>query len=122
MFEPRSDETVKLADGRMLAYCEWGNPEGVPVVFLHGSPLSRLWRPDVAVTNAAGCRLITLDRAGYGHSDPPSELSLRVWTDDVAEFADLLRLERFAIVGFSAGDKFAAACAAVFSRSSAQHG
>jgi pimeloyl-ACP methyl ester carboxylesterase len=47
MFEPRSDGVVTLADGRTMGVAEWGVPEGQPVVFLHGTPNSRLWCPHV---------------------------------------------------------------------------
>jgi hypothetical protein len=29
---PRADATITLADGRTLAYCEWGDPTGSPVL------------------------------------------------------------------------------------------
>jgi hypothetical protein len=33
---PRADATITLADGRTLAYCEWGDPTGSPVLLVHG--------------------------------------------------------------------------------------
>ena len=40
-------ETIMTSDGRTLAFCEWGDPDGVPVFSLHGTPGSRLSRhPD----------------------------------------------------------------------------
>jgi hypothetical protein len=38
-------QTVRVADGRSVAYAEWGDVQGVPVVELHGTPGSRLGRP-----------------------------------------------------------------------------
>jgi pimeloyl-ACP methyl ester carboxylesterase len=112
VFEPRTDRTIEVPDGRTLAFAEWGDLDGQPVLFLHGSPHSRLWCPDVGATEAVGCRLITLDRPGFGGSDAPAELSLRGWTADVTGLADALGIERLAVVGWSAGGKYAAACAA----------
>jgi hypothetical protein len=112
VFKPRTDRTITLTDGRTLAFAEWGVPDGPPVLFLHGNPHSRLWCPDVAATEAAGCRLITLDRPGYGRSDPPPRLSLRGWTDDVISLADALEIDRFTVIGLSAGGQYAAAVAA----------
>jgi hypothetical protein len=39
---PRADRTIRLRDGRDLAYSEWGDLAGRPVVLLHGTPGSRL--------------------------------------------------------------------------------
>jgi hypothetical protein len=42
MTEPRIDTTIRLADGRRLAFAEYGDPEGKPVLLFHGLPGSRL--------------------------------------------------------------------------------
>jgi pimeloyl-ACP methyl ester carboxylesterase len=102
---PRADATITLADGRTLAYCEWGNPTGSPVLLVHGAPGSRLLCPDDDATAKAEVRLLTVDRPGYGGSDAHPHPSLLSW-------ADRLGLERFAVVGFSAGGGYALACAA----------
>ena len=56
--------TIVLADGRTLAYEEFGSTDGSPVVLFHGLPGSRLFLP--GPTDAA--RIITFDRPGYGES------------------------------------------------------
>jgi pimeloyl-ACP methyl ester carboxylesterase len=109
---PRADGTITLADGRVLAYCEWGNPTGSPVLLVHGGPGSRLLDPDEDATAAAGVRLLTVDRPGYGGSDARPDPTLLGWADDVQVLADRLGLDRFAVVGFSAGGGYALACAA----------
>ena len=109
---PLADATITLADGRTLAYCEWGNPTGSPVLLAHGGPGSRLLCPDEDATAAAGVRLLTVDRPGYGGSGPRPDPSLLGWADDVQVLADRLGLERFAVVGWSAGGGYALACAA----------
>jgi len=38
MFEPVTDRSIHLADGRTLAFTEWGDLEGPPVMFFHGTP------------------------------------------------------------------------------------
>ncbi|MGZ4418631.1 MAG: alpha/beta fold hydrolase [Gaiellaceae bacterium] len=82
---PRVDRTFGLADRRRLAYCEWGDPGGQPTVLLHGWQGSRLFCPDEAATVDAGVRLITIDRPGFGRSDPRRDRSLLNWVDDYAE-------------------------------------
>lgn len=109
---PRSG-VVKLADGRRLAYAEWGAPDGAPVIHQHGMPGSRL---DHAagddVYRRLGVRLITPDRPGYGLSDPLRSRTLLDWPKDVTALADRLGLERFAITALSGGGIYALACAA----------
>jgi pimeloyl-ACP methyl ester carboxylesterase len=108
---PIADRVVELRDGRSLAYAEWGDPDGAPVVLLHGSPSSRLFHPDETVTASSAVRLITVDRPGYGGSDFDPGRTILGWADDLAELVDALALERFAIVSHSSGGPYALACA-----------
>jgi pimeloyl-ACP methyl ester carboxylesterase len=107
------DATVTLPDGRRLAYTEWGDPDGKPVLHFHGTPGSRLWCPDEAATAAAHVRLIAPDRPGFGRSDPLEGRTLGDWPRDVEALADALRISSFAVVGVSAGAAYSAACAAL---------
>jgi pimeloyl-ACP methyl ester carboxylesterase len=108
---PRSDGVVTLRDGRSIAYAEWGDPAGRPVVLFHGKPGSRLLCPDEDATTSSGVRLVTVDRPGYGRSDPHPDHSLLTWADDYAELHGLLGLPPCPIVGWSAGGPNALACA-----------
>ena len=38
----RLEETVDLPDGRRLGFAEVGDPSGVPLLYFHGNPGSRL--------------------------------------------------------------------------------
>lgn len=109
---PRVDDSIRLHDGRNLAYAEWGDAAGRPVVLFPGGGSSRLMCPDEAATRTAGVRLITIDRPGYGRSDPRPGLTLLDWVDDYAELSTLLRLPPCPIVGTSNGGPYAMACAA----------
>jgi pimeloyl-ACP methyl ester carboxylesterase len=102
---------VRLRDGRALAYAEYGDPRGTPVLYFHGDPSCRLMHPDPGVSRSLGIRLLTIDRPGFGRSDPKPGRSLLDWADDVVEFADALALPRFAVAGASGGGPFVAACA-----------
>ena len=109
---PPRDAFVTVADGRRLAYVEYGDPLGCPVLAFHGLPGSRLQHhPDESIARLAGARIIHFDRPGVGLSDPNPTQTLDSWTRDVACAADCLNLERFAIAGVSAGGPFAIACA-----------
>ena len=102
---------LRLRDGRRVQYCEWGDAAGPPVVLLHGAPGSRLFHPDAEATAAAGVRLVTYDRPGYGGSDRYEGRSPLDTAADLTALADHLGLDRFALMGFSAGGAHALACA-----------
>jgi pimeloyl-ACP methyl ester carboxylesterase len=103
---------VALEDGRTLTYEEHGDPDGVPVVLLHGAPGSRRFVPDDATTRSRRVRLVTVDRPGYGGSTRREGRSLLDTPPDVAALADALGLDDFVLFGVSAGGAHALACAA----------
>ena len=108
---PRTDEVLVLPDGRRLAYAEYGDPLGAPVMLFHGAPGSRLgWGLFPGCPFREGVRLIAPDRPGYGVSDPHRNATYADWPDDVSALADALQLDRFAVVGVSSGGPFALAC------------
>ena len=102
--------TVELPDGRALAYSEWGPADGFPVLGFLGTPLSLLAHLGEA-PEAAGVRLVLVDRPGYGRSEFKRDRTLLDWPDDVRELADVIELDRFAVFGMSGGGPHAAACA-----------
>lgn len=104
--------SLRLADGRAVVYDEIGDPNGVPLFALHGTPGSRLsWRTADAAARAHGLRLIAPDRAGCGLSDPKPGRTLLDAATDVGELADLLGIERFLVIGLSGGGPHASATA-----------
>ncbi len=105
------DSQVRLPDGRTLAYAEYGEADGYPVLFFHGTPGSRVQHPRMMMAGAAHSRIIAVERPGYGRTDFHTGWGMLDWADDVAALADALELARFAVVGFSAGGPYAAACA-----------
>ncbi len=112
MAEP-APTLVPLPDGRMLAVDDVGDPDGLPVVGLHGTPDSRLARhPDDGLAQAAGVRLLAVDRPGCGRSDPHPGRTLATVADDLAALADHLGLDRVGVLAWSAGAPFAVGLAA----------
>ena len=97
--------------GRALAYEEFGARDGRPVVLFHGAPGSRLFCPDAAATDAAGVRLVTYDRPGYGRSDPLTDRRVGDAAVDVVALLDHLGIGRASFVGWSGGGPFAVASA-----------
>lgn len=112
---PAGAEIVRLPDGRALGFATYGDPAGAPVLSFHGGLSSRL---DAAYADATcrelGVRLVAPDRPGIGRSDPQPGRTLLDWPADVAALAAALGLERFGVMGWSAGGPYAAACAHAF--------
>jgi pimeloyl-ACP methyl ester carboxylesterase len=105
-------KTIRLSDGRTLAYLESGDPNGRPVFYFHGGPGSRLEGQIYDRLNQKlGIRMIVADRPGYGLSDNQENRTYLNWADDVAELADQLGIERFAVLGYSSGGPYAAVVA-----------
>ncbi len=105
-------ETLRLSDGRTLAYLETGDPAGRPVFYFHGGPGSRLEGFIFDDLNRQlGIRMIALDRPGYGLSDFQQDRTYLDWPNDVGELADHLGIERFAVLGWSSGGPYAAVVA-----------
>ena len=103
---------LRLPDGRRLAYAEYGDPRGRPLIYNHGLLSSRF--EAVFADGAArrlGLRLIAVDRPGCGGSDPLPGRRLLDWPWDVAALAAALRLPHFHVFGVSGGGPYALACA-----------
>jgi len=100
-------------DDRRIAYETTGDPDGLPVISLHGTPGGRLWRyPDSDRVAETGALLITYDRAGYGLSDRHRGRSVVDDVADVTAIADDLGIDRFAVTGGSGGGPHCLAVAA----------
>lgn len=110
----KPDRTVWAADGRRLTVRVLGNPSGAPVLFMHGTPGSRVGpHPRSQLLYNLGVRLIAYDRPGYGGSDRLPLRQVAHAAADVRSIADELGLDTFSVVGRSGGGPHALACAAL---------
>jgi pimeloyl-ACP methyl ester carboxylesterase len=110
----KTNQQIKLKDGRILGYAEYGAPKGKPVFYFHGHPGSRLDWPLFDADDSAtelNAHIIAVDRPGTGLSDSKRDREILDWPDDVIELAEALQLDRFAVMGVSGGGPYAAACA-----------
>jgi pimeloyl-ACP methyl ester carboxylesterase len=108
-----ADQVLELGDGRALGFKVYGDPAGVPLLFLHGTPGSRL---KFAIGHDAGKELglaiVAPDRWGYGLSDVPDVPTLPAFAADMAALMDHLGHAHFAVGGISGGSPYAASVAA----------
>jgi len=110
----KTRQRVHLASGRTLAFDEYGRADGFPVVYMHGTPGSRLeWLffATDEMTRAANVRLIVPDRPGIGLSGFQPERKVSDWPEDVKVLANHIGLERFSVLGLSGGCPYALVCA-----------
>jgi pimeloyl-ACP methyl ester carboxylesterase len=109
--------TKILRDGRTLAFREYGKKDGFPIIFQHGNMNSSLfapaWLKTVEQAEAAGARILSVDRPGVGSSSIHPDRSYSSWAMDVDELAAHLSLEKYAVLGYSSGGPHALACAAL---------
>lgn len=102
-------DTLVLRDGRRLAFTVTGPTDGAPVLYCHGA----IGTPVEAtidlqrIAHNVGVRYIAPSRPGVGGSDPQPGRTILDFADDVAALADSLALERFSVVGVSAGGPYA---------------
>src|SRR5208282_933461 len=78
---------------------------GKPVVLIHGWPLSgRSWEKQTTALLAAGHRVITYDRRGFGDSDKPaSGYDYNTFAGDLHQLITRLDLRDVTLAGFSMG-------------------
>lgn len=78
---------------------------GKPIVLIHGYPLSGAsWEKQVPALLAAGHRVITYDRRGFGKSSQPATgYNYDTFAEDLHKLAAHLKLRDFSLAGFSMG-------------------
>jgi pimeloyl-ACP methyl ester carboxylesterase len=102
-----ADEHSKFLDiaGARAHVRDQGNPDGIPIVLIHGSLESlQVWDGWVAALGDR-FRLISVDLPGHGltGSWPRDEYTIEAYTDFIEVLADELRLDRFVLAGHSMG-------------------
>lgn len=105
------ESVLRLDDGRQLAYVRWNRRGSRPLLFCHGTPGSRLFRPpDLSLLAVQDIDLVTVDRPGFGRSTPQRHRTLRDWPRDVLALTRHVGWKRFAVAGISGGGPHALAC------------
>ena len=106
------EHVISLTDGRKLGYKEYGDPNGFPIIGLHGTPGSRIWfRGNDDISKKLGIRLITIDRPGYGLSDSKKDRQITEFNDDIDSLLKVFGITKFSLFGVSGGGAYALAYA-----------
>jgi len=99
---------VTLEDQGEIAYSEYGDPNGVPVIFCHGWPSSRSM---AQLTDASAkklrVRVISPDRPGINSSSFVPNRTLLDWPSVVRRLTERLGLTKFRMLALSGGAPYA---------------
>jgi pimeloyl-ACP methyl ester carboxylesterase len=112
MDQQATEDRFFFISTQTIAWREYGDPRGEPVLYFGGTPGSRLegsFAHEAAL--ARGIRLIAIERPGLGLSTAQPVATV---TDCARQFLDLaneLELDEFGVVGYSAGGLYALAVA-----------
>jgi pimeloyl-ACP methyl ester carboxylesterase len=110
-------QDVRLDDGRTVRVHDTGDTIAsatLTLVWHHGSPQTGApLAPLVAAAAERGIRLVSYGRPSYGGSTPKPGRDVASAASDVAQLADALGVDRFAVMGASGGGPHALACGAL---------
>jgi pimeloyl-ACP methyl ester carboxylesterase len=107
------ENLIQLQDGGVIAFEEYGDANGVPVIFCHGWPSSRtMARLTDESASSLGVRIISPDRPGISGSSLQRDRKLTDWPRLVERIVDHLDIDEFRILAISGGAPYAYATAA----------
>jgi len=108
-----SETVVQLPDGTVVAFEEYGDPNGVPVIFCHGWPSSRtMARLTDEPARDLRVRIISPDRPGISASSLHRDRKLTDWPGVIERIIEHLGVGRFLMLAISGGAPYAYATAA----------
>ncbi len=103
---PARRTRLAVSGGHELQLYEWGDPQGQPVLLLHGGPGSGLSQLHARFFDPQRYRLIGIDQRGAGQSTPRGGIANNTTGDLLADLRALrehLRIERWLVAGGSWG-------------------
>jgi len=112
--EPFDSGFLQVSSLHKMYYEQCGNPNGKPVVFLHGGPGAGCNAKSRRFFDPAHYRIVLFDQRGCGRSTPRAELTDNTtWhlVDDIETLRNHLAIERWQVFGGSWGSTLALAYA-----------
>ncbi|WP_347358235.1 prolyl aminopeptidase [Bdellovibrio sp.] len=108
--EPSNKGMLKVSDIHTLYWEECGNPQGKPVVFLHGGPGGGVAPDHRRFFDPKAYRIILFDQRGSGQSTPCAELRENSTWDlvkDIETVREMLKIDKWVVFGGSWGSTLA---------------
>jgi proline iminopeptidase len=115
--EPHDSGVLVLDELHRMYWEVSGNPQGVPVLFLHGGPGAGASPAHRRFFDPAFYRIVIFDQRGSGRSTPLGEVdgnSTQHLIDDIELLRELLEIERWCVFGGSWGSTLALAYAQAY--------
>ena len=112
--QPFNVGRLKVSDIHTVAYFEYGNPLGKPVLVVHGGPGGGTSPEMARYFDPAKHRIVLVDQRGCGKSTPFAELRENTTWDLVSDFERIrteLKIERWMVFGGSWGSTLSLAYA-----------
>lgn len=112
--EPITVGTIKVDKTHTLSYKVYGNPQGKPVLFVHGGPGAGCPPASVRFFDPNAYRIVLVDQRGCGDSTPFASLENNTTWDSVRDFEkirELLGIEKWMVFGGSWGSTLSLAYA-----------
>ncbi len=110
--KPYNQGFIKVSESHKLYYAQYGNPNGHPVIHLHGGPgagtsetISQLFDPEFY-------RIILFDQRGAGRSIPQGSMidnTTRLLVDDISTLKEYFKIKTWVVSGGSWGSTLALA-------------
>ena len=108
----KKENFIQLEDGGVIAFEEYGDANGVPVIFCHGWPSSRtMARLTDEPARELGIRIISPDRPGISGSSLQLDRKLTDWPRFLERIVDHLGIREFRMLAISGGAPYAYATA-----------
>ena len=115
--EPFRTGRLKVSELHEIYWEESGNPEGKPVVFLHGGPGGGTEPKHRRFFDPKAYRIVLLDQRGCGKSTPYASLEENTTWDlvaDIEKVREELKIEKWQVFGGSWGSTLALAYAETY--------
>jgi proline iminopeptidase len=97
---------IEVGHGHQLYVYDWGNPKGLPIIFLHGGPGSEIKDPYKMSFDPEKHHVVFFDQRGCGKSLPYGSLKHNTTADmieDISKIADQVKFKQFVLMGGSWG-------------------
>lgn len=105
---------LEVAPGWSIAYTETGNPNGIPVVFVHGGPGGKFNDCDLCWFDPNKYRIIAFDQRGTGrctpsamssllHANEYATINIQTFASDMEKLREHLNIDKWLIFGGSWG-------------------
>jgi proline iminopeptidase len=110
--EPYDTGRMRLDDVHTMYWEQSGNPQGIPVLFLHGGPGAGATAVHRRFFDPRRYRIVIFDQRGAGRSTPTGEVannSTRHLIADIERLREALGIERWLVFGGSWGSTLALA-------------